>query len=299
MAAIRTNQNEIADYLIDQLAVNVQYAADLLEFRLRTQSPIRHRRLSCRELAYDNGMMELVDLIDITSDDVTPTIKRYLKTRLQIRLNNIHQAYLKRLEKHVLFQKNKEKETKEPPTENITDENILSPMLPTITPRVYKSHIEETIESLDTSKDKSIDETGKKTFRFSNYKLRFRLLETSDPDKKTNEQFQFKSTTPSRPKTSLYASSLTPLITTNNSRHSITQFSSRLSTRDTRASICRSARPQIISIENKQPVTLNTDRSFSKRFIQNNYIPQPQHFMPVTLKSTAIGLSFETRIIRD
>jgi hypothetical protein len=55
----------------------------------------------------------------------------------------------------------------------------------------------------------------------------------------------------------------------------------------------------------------NTKRFLPKRVNQNNikynYIPQQEHalynqsqrFMPVTLKSTAIGLPFDTRIIRD
>jgi len=318
MAAIRTSQKEVAEYLIDQLAINVQYAADLREFRLHSRNPVRYRRLSCRDLAYNQGMMELVDLIDITSDDVTPNVKRYLINHLQTRLNVIHQSYLKRLEernKHLLFQSKKEKENEELPTVNITDENITTSsssfMLPPITHRSYKSHIEETIQSIDTTKDKSIDETGKKTFRFSNYTLRFRLIETPDINNKNKEQSQI----PSLPTISLFTSRSTPSITTNNTHHTISQASSHLSIRDPRVSVCRSVQrttlPQIVPIENKLPIITNTKRFSPKRVNQNNikygYIPrqehvlynQPQRFMPVTLKSTAIGLTSDTRIIRD
>jgi hypothetical protein len=318
MAAIRAGQNEVAEYLIDQLAIDVQYAADLHEFRLRSRNPVRHRRLSCRDLAYNQGMMELVDLIDITNDDVTPNIKRYLINRLQTRLNIIHQTYLKRLEernKHLVFESKKEKENEELPTVNITDENIItsssSLMLPPITPRSYKSYIEETIQNIDTTKDKSIDETGKKTFRFSNYTLRFRLIETPDTNNKNKEQSQI----PSLPTISLFTSHSTSSITTNNIHHTNSQASSPTSIRGARVSVCRSARqttlPQIVPIKNKPPMIPNTKRFLPKRVNQNNikysYIPQqkhalynqPQRFMPMTLKSTAIGLPSVTRIIRD
>jgi hypothetical protein len=316
MSAIRNNRNEIADYLIDQLAINVQYTADTCEFRVHSKNPIRQRKLSCRDLAYGHGMMELVDLIDITSDDVTPNIKRYLINRRQTRLANIHQAYLKRLEernKYLLFQSNneKEKENEEPPTVNITNENIItSSTLPPITHRTYKSHIEEMIQSIDKSNDKSIDETRKKKFRFSNYTLHFRLLETPDTTKKINEQSQI----PSLPTISLYASPSTSTITTNHTHGTISQASPRLPIRDTRTSICRSDRrtllPQIVPIENKPSMTIPTKQFLPKPVKQNNiqysYIPQkhalynqPQHSMPVTLKSTAIGVPSNTRIIRD
>lgn len=312
MAAIRTNQVEIAEYLIDQLAINVQYEADLNEFHLHSKYPIVYRKMSCRELAYNQGMMELVDLIDIISDDVSSSIKRYLINRLRIRLNTIHQAYLKRLEehkKHLLFQSNHEKEL---PTENITDENnnntIPTIMLPSITThRSYKSHIEETIENIDRTNEKSIDETGKKTFRFSNYTLRFRLLETPN---KTKQQTQI----PILPTISLFSSPLPSLDTTaNNTYRPTTPSTSRFSKRDSRASICRSARrtslPQIVPPEPKLLNTTTTKR-IKKNNIQYGYIPQQQQqqqtiykqsqrFMPVTFKSTAIGLPSDTRIIRD
>jgi hypothetical protein len=306
MAAIRKNRNEVADYLIDQLAVNVQYAADLQEFRVPSQIPIRHRILSCRDFAYDKGMMELVDLIDLTSNDVTPNMKRYLRNHLQARLNSIHQAYLKRLEerKHVLFQPpNKEKANQESPTENITNENITtSSMLPQITHCSPKSRIEETIESIDKSNEKSIDVTGKKIFRFSNYTLRFRLVETPDTKNKTNEQSSIKTTTPTLPNISLQ--------TTNKIDRSISVNSSHLSMRNTCPSVRRSSFPQIIHADNKSSITTNTNRLSPKRVKQNNvkysYISQPhalynqpRRLMPVTLKSTAIGLPTDTRYTRD
>ncbi|CAF4737918.1 unnamed protein product, partial [Rotaria magnacalcarata] len=70
MAAIRRERLEVAEYLIDQLTINVKYATNLYEFRVRKANPIRQRTFSCRDLAYEKGMMELVDLIDITNDEV-------------------------------------------------------------------------------------------------------------------------------------------------------------------------------------------------------------------------------------
>lgn len=204
MAAIRRNRNDVADYLIDQLAVNVQHAADLREFHLRSRIPCRHRTFTCRDLAYEKGMMELVDLIDLTSEDVKPNIKRYLKARLQPRLDHIHQAYVKRLEqrKHHLFQSTHEREYE---------------------PLSFKSRsfVEQSMESLDPSlREKSIDETRKKTFRFSNYTLRFRLDETPTHNSHQHQQQSpLKTTLPTLSSASLFGSTSTPSFTNSKILH--------------------------------------------------------------------------------
>jgi hypothetical protein len=312
MAAIRTQRYDVAEYLIDQLRVNVEYSADLHEFRPRSYIPIRHRTFSCRDLAYEKGMMELVDIIDITSDDVKPNIKRFLQKRLQSRLDNIHQTYLKHSnERNNISILQSNEENKETPTVNVNTTNGEANIKPlTILPNIhrpFKSRIEEVMENLQPTNNKSIDEAGKKTFRFSNYTLHFRLVEGTD----TKEKSQSKTTIPSLPIIPLATSPSPPLT----SRRSISDASTRLSIRDSRTSVSDSARrkpiPQLVPIENK-PITTTTNKHFLSNKIKRNklkhgYIPQQQHtiytqprcFLPVTLKTTAVGLPSDHRILRD
>ncbi|CAF1383845.1 unnamed protein product [Rotaria sordida] len=320
MAAIRRQRNEVAEYLIDQLEVNVKHAADLHEFRFRTNYPIRQRTFTCRDLAYEKGMMELVDLIDMTNDEVTPNIKRYLRKRLQKRLDIIHETYLKRVQEHnknLLFQLNEEKENRESPIMDINDENIIqeSSILPPIIQHPYKSHVKETIQNIDRTYEKSIDVTGKKSFRFSNYNLHFRLMETQDRNIKIKKQSQIKTTIPSLPIIQLTPSLSPSLTRTDSNRRSISETSTRLSIRDTNISRCytiqRTTIPEIVSCENKPSITTTTKRLLpqhvNRNKIKHNYISQQQNtlynqsrsFVPVTLKSTAIGLLSDSRIMRD
>ncbi|CAF3467444.1 unnamed protein product, partial [Rotaria sp. Silwood2] len=133
-----------------------------------------------------------------------PNIKRYVRKRLQKRLDIINETYLKRVKEHnkySLLQSNEEIENSPSPTMNINDEEIIQQptILPPITPRPYKSHIQETVQNIDRTYEKSIDETGKKSFRFSNYNLHFRLVETQDSNMKIKEQSQIKTIIPSLP----------------------------------------------------------------------------------------------------
>jgi hypothetical protein len=347
MAAIRAKRLRVAEYLIDQLAINVNHTTDLIEFRAQTNIPVLERTLSCRDLAYDKGMMDLVDLIDIVSDEVKPSIKRYLKRRLRKRLDEIHQTYLKRMkershrliiqsqQKEDQLLENEEQKNEDSSTPNMPDDNSLPPPppppppVPAVVHRSYKSHIEETIENIRSDNDKSIDESGKKIFRFSGYTLRFRLVETPNKNQQTNEQRRSRSTSfslpfiPSTTSRPLPPSSSRPA--TNMNRRSLSAVSARIPIRETRTSICRSARhmatPRVVPTVNsksKQEVkstispTINTSqRLLPKRIHQTNrnygFIPQLQHtiynepsrFMPVTLKATAIGLPSDTRLIRD
>jgi hypothetical protein len=352
MAAIRAKRHKVAEYLIDQLAIDVNYSTDLLEFRTRTQNPIRERTLTCRDLAYEKGMMDLVDLIDIASDEVKPSIKRYLQRRLKARLDEIHQSYIKRMKErnnrfiiqsqereNKLFEEDEqEKENEELSNINITDEigPLLPPSIPPASHRSYKSHIEETIQSIASATDGSIDQTGKKKFRYSGYTLRFRLVEMGNSKQERKEQ--------SRPKTAslsfpIIPSSSSPTIarpipsspsrpttsTTNLNRHSISEINTQIPVRETRTSICRSARriatPHVARTANSEdkpeikpiPITItnNPQRLLPKRIHQINrnygYIPQiqhtvynePRHSMPITLKATAMGLPSDIRLVRD
>jgi hypothetical protein len=341
MAAIRAKRHKVAEYLIDQLAVNVNHSSELIEFRTQTKIPVRQRTFSCRDLAYDKGLMDLVDLIDIASDEVKPSIKRYLQRRLKARLDEIHQAYLKRVkdrsnrliiqalarENKMLEEEEEEKEHEESSTVNVIDEFVMHPPPPPapVVRRSYKSHIEETIQSIESTNDKSIDETGKKKFRFSGYTLRYRLVETANISKQTRPKTALLSL-PTIPFTTLRLVSPSPLprpmttATTHMNRRSISEISTRIPIRETRTSICRSARrvatPRVVptvNTENKPTIITNntTERLLPKRHHQINmnyaYVPQaqnavynePRRFMPVTLKATAIGLPSQTRLIRD
>ena len=350
MAAIRAKRTRIAEYLIDQLGINVNHRTELYEFRTQTTIPVRERLLTCRDLAYEHGMMDLVDLIDISSDEVKPNIKRYLQRRIKTRLDEIYQNYLKRMKErskrltiqeqereNQILEMEEEKENEQPVIpSNTIDETNIPPSAPSspppMTPRVYKSHINETIQTIDAKYDGSIDETGKKRFRFSNYTLRFRLVETdSSPASSKSKPSPF-TFLPSATKTTTPVSRLLsrPTTTTANIQNrSLSEISTQIPVRETRTSICRSARhltvpriPSSVVSEPKPeiksspvaPIIMNpTQRLLPKRLnppVSNNrytYIPQlqnaiynePRRFMPVTFRSTAIGLPLSNRLIRD
>lgn len=358
MTAIRAKRPKVAEYLIDQLAIDVNHSSDLLEFRPQTRFPVRHRLLSCRELAYDRGLMELVDLIDIASDEVKPNIKRFLQRRLKTRLDEIHQAYLKRLrdrnnrpiipledkDSMVIEEDMEDRENDEISMVNITEEigelPSAQPMsVPPTSARAYQSHIETTMKNIERSNEKSIDETGKKCFHFSGYKLRFRLVETLEPSRNTKDQSQ-PTTTPSRlptispasPRPQLAASpssaaarpATSGTAVTPRSRHSVVDVNPPIPIRETRTSICRSARavstPRAISavrVENISDSKAKLTRNDSQRLLpkrinstrkSNAYVPQPAQFtvynqphnlVPMTFRSTAMGLPSDHRLIRD
>lgn len=355
MTAIRAKRRKVAEYLIDQLAVDVNHSTDLIEFRLNTRVPVRERTITCRDLAYEKGMMDLVDLIDITSDEVKPSIRRYLQRRLKTRLDEIHQAFLKRMkersrrlvnqqqekENDVQEDNEQEQEREEATIANIPEDTSQTPTSPTTAPpppplpitshRTYKSHIEETIEKIQSGNEQSIDETGKKVFRFSHYTLRYRLLETAKPPQSTAEPTQSKSTLFSLPvisptiPTQPISRPTTTATLTSRSRHAHTEYSTQLPIRETRTSICRSARylttsrvTSSVTRDSKSDAqsVISTSTNASHRLLPKRhqpfrrtyaYFPQLQHpiyhesrrSMPVTLKATAIGLPSDTRLIRD
>ena len=353
MTAIRAKRRKVAEYLIDQLAVDVNQSTEWIEFRLNTRAPVRERTVTCRDLAYDKGFMDLVDLIDITSDEVRPSIKRYLQRRLKTRLDEIHQSFLKRMkersrrlliqkqekENQVLEEEEQEQEKDEVPIVNTTPEDphrtspppTTATELPTMSHRTYRSHIEETIEKIQSNNEKSIDQTGKKAFRFSNYTLRYRLLEANKPNRSNNEPSATKRTLFSLPEIPPTISSqplsrpTTTATLTSRSRHTNSEINTQIPIRETRTSICRSARyittphvPSSVIRDNKSDVqsVLSSSTNTSRRLLPKRrqpirrtytYIPQlqqtiyngPHRSMPVTLKATAIGLPSGTRIIRD
>lgn len=352
MTAIRAKRRKVAEYLIDQLAVDVNQSTDWIEFRLNTRAPVRERTVTCRDLAYERGFMDLVDLIDITSDEVKPSIKRYLQRRLKTRLDEIHQSFLKRMkdrtrrllsqkqekENPVLEDEEHEQEKEEVPLVNIPEDPNSTPsptavatQLPIMSNRTYKSHIEETIEKIQSNNEKSIDETGKKAFRFSNYTLHYRLVESSKPNRSINEPipsrqalFSFPQIPPTIPIQPLSRPTTTATLTSR-SRHANSEINTQMPIRETRTSICRSARyittPRISSsvpVDNKSDAqsVLSASTHTSHRLLPKRqqpvrrmyaYVPQLQHAvyttphrsMPVTLKATAIGLPTNTRLIRD
>ena len=360
MTAIRAKRPKVAEYLIDQMGVDGNHSTDLLEFRPQTRMPVRHRPLSCRELAYDRGMMDLVDLIDITSDDVRPSIKRYLQKRLKNRLDEIHQTYLKRFKERtnhpIILTEDKDISIIEEDAEDKENDDLIPadlseeftdtpthslPVPSTSAPtRSYQSHIEKTLRSIEISNEKSIDETGKKLFRFTGYTVRFSLNDDVENDANLQQQSRPRTTPPSLPTVStrntlsapLFSSSFatfrskaTARTQTARSERSNVDLNSSLPIRENRTSICRSARyvstPRVVSaaVDNDTKADRKSQivRSASQRLLPKrpqiihpnlNYISQPQQsvfynstqrFVPLTLKSTATGLSLNHRLIRD
>ncbi|UJR27950.1 hypothetical protein I4U23_009209 [Adineta vaga] len=292
MAAIRAKQQKVAEYLIDQLAINTDHKIELLEFNTCARIPIRERKISSRDLAYDEGMMNLVDLIDIASKEIKPCTKRFLQRRMQTSLDEIHQAYLKRMEqrkihliKHTVL-----KESEEVPTIDVKD-NIELPLLTTSPPspsretppppppppppvldRSCKSYIEETLHSIQSSNEKSIDETGKKYFRFSGYTVRYRIVDAINPNQQIKRQTHAKKTrlsfptilpqTNSQLSPSTLSTSRTLPTTSNLNSRSFNNMNTQVPIRETRTSICRSA------LHRKTPRLLTTNNSESNSEIK-------------------------------
>lgn len=365
MTAIRAKRYKVAEYLIDRLGIDVNHSTDLLEFRPQTRMPIRQQPMNCRELAYDRGMMDLVDLIDIASDEVKPGIKRYLQKRLKHRLDEIHQAHLQKLKERtsifvvpvddkeirMIEEGNEERETEETVKQEKEEEIPSSRRLPRsqappiqqslsapTSARPYHSYIEETLDKIELSNEKSIDSTGKKLFRFSNYTLRFRLVESDSFPAKQAETIPLKTRSHSLPHiVPPSARSVAPVTpapsvprpttgasTFNQpSRYSFTESNPQVPIRENRTSICRSARcvstPRVIPPTNPElkpeskPKTLKTPgqrllprrlESIQSGFISHSqqpiYYNQSNHYVPLTLRTTAIGLPLTThRLIRD
>ena len=356
MTAIRSKRSKAAEYLIDQLGVDVKHNSELYEFRPQTRMPVRHRPFTCRDLAYDRGMMDLVDLIDLTSDEIRPSTKRFLQKRLKNRLDEIHQSYLRRMKEgtdpsiipagisdNLIVEEELEiKENEEIlPTPSIDRFNrsskAFAPPISMTNPshsRAYHSHIEETLRKIEVSNEKSIEETGKKYFQYSGYKLRFRLHEqppsvpivketirpTTSPilprlplASARSVQWNSSSFLTSRPKTTVRTR-------TARSQHSAVDLNLTVPIRENRTSICRSARriatPRVHT-EFQPEEKVKSARPPSQRLLKKRVTPfaptlsflsysdppsyynQTTRFVPVTLKSTAAGLPAGNRLIRD
>lgn len=290
MAAIRNEQNEVADYLIDQLAINVQHAADMVEIRASNAVPVRYQMYNCRELAYQRGMMDLVDLIDLASENVTPAIKRHLQGRLRARLDHIHQTYSERWKtRHK--QKSRSFRSKETiSSTDINDDRLTRSFILPNNQRSYQSHIAKILQTVSpTTRDKSIDESGKKTFRFSNYKLRFQLNDTINGKSSSNKPLsRTKSIAPALPAVSLASSSL-PTFSTS----FVSPQRTRLPIRETRTSICRTARRHatfsVLSTESKLTTAVRNQSLLPQRMKPTNthqHYPPSRFFMPSTSKPT-------------
>ncbi|CAF3552235.1 unnamed protein product [Adineta steineri] len=335
MTAIRAKQHKVAEYLIDQLAINVDQTSELLEFNTSSKVPIQERNLSSRDLAYDEGMMDLVDLIDIAGTNIKPCTKRFLQRRVKPRIDELHQAYLKRKEERaaLLLLRQEEKEAEESSAVNVADDTELPastppPPPPPSTPppppppavdRLCKSHIQETLESIQSPNDKSIDETGKKYFRFSGYTVRYRIIDTVDTNKQIKEQaprkkdrlsFPLIPVTNSRLLPSSLSRSKTILTTSNLSSYSLNDMRTQIPIRETRTSICRSDLHRTISrapsrvglgyISEMKPTTrttisttprilskpnspINTNYSYVSP-LQSTVNSEPRRLIPITSK---------------
>lgn len=228
MAAIRARQEQVAKYLVEHLPIDIHQTVELLEFLPHSKAPIRNRIVSCRDLAYEAGMMDLVDLIDIASDEVKPYIKRYLQRRLNLRA---HQLVAEMPEK--------------------SDGNDPLPVTrpKEVTPRddacPHKSHMDTVIETISGLNDKSIDEVGEKRFRFSGYTLRFRSIDSSDENRKLERSPTALPLLARLPSTAVRSESFskTPLSRPTTTAPPVRLLKRPLPIRETRTSICRSVQP--------------------------------------------------------
>lgn len=191
MAAIRQSRTEVAEYLVERCAINLQYNSELREFRMKSKIPIRFRRVSCRDLAAQKEMIDLVDMIDVSSDDLKMSSKRFIKRRLEHRLEQIHRSY-----NRVPRRKIRNRRIKQDSSSSDSEEERTKPVVKTTTQihRPFDSRIEQVLKTIpDVFKSElSIEQTQKKTFRFSNYKIRFRL----EPIKKQNQTTRTNFSTP-------------------------------------------------------------------------------------------------------
>ena len=221
MAAIRARQERVARYLVEHLPIDTHQTVELVEFLPRSKAPIRNRIVSCRDLAYEAGMMDLVDLIDIASDEVKPYIKRYLQRRLNLRASQLAADKAEDIAGNVPL-------SETAPKDVTTSDDA----------RPHKSHIDTVIETIS----KSIDEVGEKRFRFSGYTLRFRSMESSDEKQKFERSPRPDTTLPllaRLPSTAFQSGSLPKQLLSRpgtTARH----LKRSLPVHETRTSICRS-----------------------------------------------------------
>lgn len=78
MCAIRNQKPKIAEYFINK-GIDINYKVELLEFKQETR--LNYSEYSCRSMAYDKDLFNIVDLIDIFDPKSDPKIVRYLCER--------------------------------------------------------------------------------------------------------------------------------------------------------------------------------------------------------------------------
>lgn len=81
MCAIRHKQLEMAEFLISN-KIDVTYSVQLMEFPNETTLPITLQSYSCREMAYDRQLYDLVNLIDFFDETTNSKIVRYIGKNL-------------------------------------------------------------------------------------------------------------------------------------------------------------------------------------------------------------------------
>ncbi|XP_064605645.1 uncharacterized protein LOC135470559 [Liolophura sinensis] len=74
MAAIRSGQCEMADFLIDN-GVNFNHQKKVIELEEDTDHKASVYHVSCRQMAYDKGLSNIVELIDVKNGELFPFVK--------------------------------------------------------------------------------------------------------------------------------------------------------------------------------------------------------------------------------
>lgn len=76
MIAIRAGQESMAEYLI-AIGINVSHEIELRQLK-EEELPIIYYKHSCRDMAFDKGLYNIIHLIDIFSESTDDRIVKYL-----------------------------------------------------------------------------------------------------------------------------------------------------------------------------------------------------------------------------
>lgn len=111
MVAIRAHKESMAEFLITK-GINVSHEIELKEFT--EEAPINYYKYSCRDMAFDYGLYNIINLIDIFNENTNENIiqflgEKYLQNNLKFNKNidkDSHNSYKKHLDKFDNVQQN-------------------------------------------------------------------------------------------------------------------------------------------------------------------------------------------------
>jgi hypothetical protein len=75
MSAIRAGKESMAEFLISK-GIDVSYEVEFMEFK--TEGPVNYYKYSCRDMAFDKGFYNIINLIDIFNNNTDEKIIKFL-----------------------------------------------------------------------------------------------------------------------------------------------------------------------------------------------------------------------------